>query len=73
MTAASQAALQAQCDDPQDEAATTTDFSLINRYWNDPAFRASLDAETAAMRAKINADRDARMARIWAERGWGPR
>lgn len=38
---------------------TENDFSTIERWWSDPAYRAQLEAERVVEQAKINAKLDA--------------
>lgn len=40
-----------------------TSFTTLERYWNDPDFRARLDAETQANRDRANAAIDAGLAK----------
>ena len=41
------------------------DFSFLQRYWSDPAFRAEMDAERVQKQAELNAQIDASMRRAW--------
>ncbi|WP_022684521.1 hypothetical protein [Sphingobium bisphenolivorans] len=45
------------------------DFSFLNRYWHDPAFRAEAEAERVREQAKLNASIDAAQRRAWEARG----
>lgn len=47
-------------------------FPTLNRYWNDPAYRARIDAEAAHARDLLNQHIDAGMAALNAKqaKGW---
>lgn len=53
-----------------DDGVPTPRIPTLRRYWNDPEFRAAMDAETQVMQAKwseeLNAPIRAKQEAIWA-------
>jgi hypothetical protein len=51
------------------KAAGERPFATIERYWSDPDYAATLDAERAEQQAKLNARLDANVRLVREKRG----